>query len=244
MKTFIRLALIVLCTAPALAFAQEIKKDLRFFSEVIVSPKINLILERGERESIRIVYAQVDPEKINIEQEGDRLKLYLDDARLVDKREYRDDAYDSKASIYRDAEITAYVTYTELELLEVRGAQEVTCRTPIQANDFVLRVYGETEIMLDTLNTERFKLVAYGENKIRIRGKAERQRYTLYGENKVDGRGLAGATITTNIYGEGRLQVNASDEVKINAFGEPRIDVEGTSMINKGLILGKSEIRH
>ena len=45
------------------------------------------------------------------------------------------------------------------------------------------------------------------------------------------------------MYGEGRLTVNASDEVRISAFGEPQINVMGTSFINKGIVIGKADIR-
>lgn len=235
------LSLIVLLT-PATIRAQEIKKDLRPFSKVIVSPKINVILHQGTHESIRIDYSGVEPEKIQIEQDNDRLKIYLEEARYVEKQDHYDDS-DSKVSRYHNASVTAHITYTQLDLLEVRGDQEITCLSPIEADQFTLRVYGENEITLDTLHIQRFKLVAYGENKIRLKGNADHQRYALYGENKVDSRALTGATISTQIYGEGRLMVNATDEVKINAIGEPHIEVEGTSFINKGIILGKSEIR-
>jgi len=234
-----------LLAASSFAFGQEIKKNLRPFNKITVSPKINLILQKGSEESIRITYSNIDPAKINVVVEGNKLSLYLDQARLVDKRERTNDDYDydSKTSIYKNAEVTAYVTYTRLSVLEVRGNQEVTCHSVIDANDFILRAYGEAEITLDTLQAKNLKVVAYGENKIKLNGIADHQRYALYGENKINGRGLQGSTISTSLCGEGRLQVNASDEVKINAIGEPEIEVHGTSMINKGFIIGKTDIR-
>lgn len=242
MKKHLQIFSLVLLLTPAAIQAQEIKKDLRPFSKVIVSPKINVILHQGSRESIRIDYFGIEPEKIQVEQDNDRLKIYLEEARFVEKQDRYDDS-GSKVGRYHQAIITAHITYTHLDLLEVRGDQEITCLSPIEADQFTLRVYGENEITLDTLRIQRFKLVAYGENKIRLKGTADHQRYALYGENKVDSRALTGATISTNLYGEGRLMVKATDEVKINAIGEPRIEVEGTSFINKGIILGKSEIR-
>ncbi len=225
------------------SFAQEFEKELGSFDKIIVSPKINLILERGDRESIRIKSSNIEPGKINVEIINNKLHLYLDNARIVEKQE-RTNEYHSKMSIYRDVEVTAYVTYIELSALEVRGEQEVTCLSSINSDKFKLKVYGETEITLESLTTQKFKAVVYGENKIKIKeGKADHQRYRLYGENKIDTRALSSATVSTTIYGEGRLTVNATDEVRISAFGEPQINVMGTSFINKGIVIGRAEIR-
>jgi len=223
--------------------AQEFEKNLTSFDKIVVSPKINLILEKGDQESIRIRYSNIDAGKINIEVTNGKLQLYLDNAKVIDKRE-RTDEYNSKMSIYRNAEVTAYVTYAYLTALEIRGEQEVTCLSKLENDKFKLKVYGESEVTLESLYTQKFKAVAYGENKIKIKeGKANYQRYRLYGENKIDTRALASSTVSTTIYGEGRLTINASDEVRISAFGEPQINVSGTSYINKGIIIGRVDIR-
>jgi hypothetical protein len=242
-KIAFTLILAVSAISPFLSLAQEFEKELGSFNKIIVSPKINLILEKGDQESIRITYSNINAGKINVEVINHKLHLYLDNARIVEKQE-RMDEYHSKMSIYRNAEVTAYVTYTELSALEVRGEQEVTCLSKLDSYKFKLKVYGEAEITLESLFTEKFKAVVYGENKIKIKeGKADHQRYRLYGENKIDTRALASSTVSTTIYGEGRLTINATDEVRISAFGEPQINVMGTSFINKGIVIGRVDIR-
>ena len=49
--------------------AQEIQKKLDPFDKIIVSPKINLVLQKGEQESILIKYSNVTADKINIEEQ-------------------------------------------------------------------------------------------------------------------------------------------------------------------------------
>jgi hypothetical protein len=239
------LILTALLASSTLSFGQEIQKKLNPFSKITVSPKINLILEKGTEESIRIVYSNIDPGKINVEVEGNKLNVFLDQARIVDKRERTDEYdYNSKTSIYHNAEVTAYVTYTQLKSLEVRGEQQVISRGLLENESFDLKAYGQAEITFDSLITREFKAVVYGENKIKIKaGKAEHQRYRLYGENKIDTRALTSISVSTSIYGEGRLSVNASDEVRVSAIGEPEVNVTGTSFINKGIIIGKAAIR-
>ena len=169
----------------------------------------------------------------------------MDDARILDKhKRTHDESYSANISIYRDAVITAYVTYRELKVLDVRGEEEVSCDSSIDTEKFKLKVYGEAEINLASLHTKKFKAVLYGENKLKIKeGQTGHQRYRLYGANKIDTRSLSSETISTTIYGEGRLSVNATNEVRINAFGEPEVNVSGTSHISRGIVIGRTDIR-
>jgi hypothetical protein len=242
-KSISWIGLLLITTAELLnAQEQTIERKLRSFNKITVSPKIHVVLTQGDQESIKLTYSNIDASEINVTVDGEKLRIYLDEARIVDKRE-RYDNY-GKRSVYHDANITAYVTFRDLSLLEIRGDQDVSVNQLLGADHFLIRAYGSAEITIDSLQANSLKVVAYGENKIRIRaGKAETQRYVLYGENKIDSRNLDGHTISSNIYGEGRLTVNASDEVRINAIGEPEVNVTGTSFINKGLVIGKPDIR-
>ncbi|HKZ36467.1 MAG TPA: hypothetical protein VJ184_02375, partial [Chryseolinea sp.] len=79
------LSFLLLVGSMQFTFAQEIIKDLKSFNKVIASPKINLILEQGEQESIRLIYSNVEPSKINIKVQGNTLRVYLDEAKVTEK---------------------------------------------------------------------------------------------------------------------------------------------------------------
>lgn len=235
------LALASLMLLAQFSMAQEITRDLKSFSKIIVSPKINLILEKGDHESIRLVYANVSPDKINIRVQGNTLRIYLDDAKVTEKAERINPK--EKRSIYRNASLTAYVTYSELEHLEIRGNQELTCNGPIRAERFTLKAYGENEIRLASVRTDYLKASLYGENDLRIRGgKAEYQKYKLFGENRIDTQELKSYSATTNIYGESRIKLSTQDQLRVNAFGESEISYNGNANVNKGLIFGHTQI--
>jgi len=243
MKKLLITALFAASCSMAIA-QEEVIRKVTSFNKVSVSPKINLVLEMGEKESVRMVYKNITANKINVEVVGKKLRIYLDDARLIDKRDrsYSEDN-NSRVSVYHDAVVTAYVTYRDLHELEMRGAETATCDTKIEADKFKLIVYGETEVILASLNTHKFKASLYGENTIKIKsGESAHQVYRLFGENKIDTRGLESTTATARVYGEGRLKMKASDEVRINAFGEPDIDISGNPHISRGIIIGKSHI--
>lgn len=247
MKTLLALFLILL---GAYASAQDqdqdkpvVEKKLPRFEKIRLSPKINLVLKKGEQESIHIDYANVAPEKIKIEVRRGKLLIYLDEAKIVDKRvkRYR---HGSRVSMYHDAVITAYVTYTELTQLEMRGESDLSCDSAIVTDKFKLKVYGSNEVDLAYLKADKFKASFYGENVIKIRaGEAGHQVYRLFGENKIDTRGLESNTASARIYGEGRLRLKANDHVRLTSFGEPDIDISGPAHITKGIMIGRTSIR-
>ena len=238
-KTLLVVALLIL----PLHFlaAQEITRDLDSFRKIIVSPRINLILEKGDQESIRLVYSNVPADKINITIKNNTLRVYLDDAKVNEKTE-RVNPYEQR-SIYHNVSLTAYVTYKELEHLEIRGNQELTCNGPIRAERFTLRAYGENEIWLASVKADYLRTSLYGENDLKIRGgKAEYQKYKLFGENRIDTHELKSYSATANSFGESQITLTTQDQLRINAFGESQISYNGDADVNKGLVFGNTTI--
>ena len=84
----------------------------------------------------------------------------------------------------------------------------------------------------------------YGENVLNILdGDAGHLSYKMYGVNKIDTRGLRSVTSNATVYGEGRINLNTTEELRLNSFGEPRVDVIGDPIISKGMVFGKPYIR-
>src|SRR5690606_20326493 len=146
-----------------------------------------------------------------------------------------------RVGIYEGVLVTAYVTYRDLETLEIRGSQELTCLDPLESDVFRLRAYGENEIRLTSLKTGFFKAKLYGENDLRVqKGRTLEQKFLSYGDNKIDTKGLRSDYIITSVFGEGSLKINSAEEVRIDAFGEPKIFVDGGAHINRRLVIGKA----
>lgn len=237
MITTLLLAMVLLTHAQ-----EEVIRKVPSFDKISVSPKINLVLEKGDKESVRVAYSNISPGKINVEVVGSKLRIYLDQARLVDKRDRSSDNH-SRVSRYHDVTVTAYVTFRHLKELEMRGEETLTCESNIDVDKFKLKVYGEAEVNLASLNTHKFKASLYGVNNVKIQsGESSHQVYRLFGENKIDTRGFESITASARIYGEGRLRMKATEEVRINSFGEPDIDIIGNPHISRGIIIGRTHI--
>jgi hypothetical protein len=212
------------------------------FSRIIASPRINLILTEGDKESIQLVYHRVGSDKINIEVKGKTLRIYLDDAKVNEKMERVSNS--EKRSIYDDVSITAYVTYRTLRHLEIRGNQELTCNSPLEADKLVLKAYGENDISLSSVKAGYLKTALYGENRLKIKGgKADYQKYRLYGENRIDTHELKSYAAAATIFGESKVKLYSQDELRVTSFGEAEVAFNGQANVNRGLIFGKTEIR-
>lgn len=242
-----RFSLLILlsCVTLAAQAQDEIVKDLKPFTSIIASPRVNLILTKGDQEHIRLVYHDVSKGKINIEVHQKTLHIYLDDARKVEKMASYTDRYSRRRSMYAGVSITAYVTYKDIESLEIRGNQELTCNDALEADEFRLKAYGENTINLASLKTDFFKASLYGQNILNIRkGRVVEQKYKLYGENRIDTHDMRSAFASASIFGEGNVRINTSEEVRVDAFGEPSIYVNGGAHVNKRLVFGRTAIHH
>lgn len=219
--------------------------NVRSFDKVVASPKIDLVLLEGDEESVRLEYSGVDRDRIMVEVTGRKLHIYLENAKIVE-RPVR--VYDGKRKwrypMYKRASVTAYVTYRQLEGIEIRGNGTVFCESDIDARKFKLKAYGENEIRIPMLTASKLKTKLYGVNNVRIGGgQVGHQKHVSYGESKIDTRRLDSRTAATTVYGEGRIMLRATDEVHVTSFGEPNFIVEGSPIINKGLIFGNARIR-
>lgn len=243
MKKIYLLTLLTLISANLLR-AQESEKALKSFNKIIASPHIHVVLQKGDKESIRLTFNDSSvKDKMNVEVEGKTLHLYLDGARKIEK--YLDDEHKSwNQGVYHGVNITAYITFKQLSGLEIRGEQQLTCNDPIEADEFTLRAYGENDIRLASLKTDYLMITFYGENKLLVSdGKVLEQRYRLYGENDINTSDMKSAYVSTSIFGEGQLRLHSAKEVRVHAFGSPRIEVSGGGHVSRTLVLGEAHIR-
>ena len=204
--------------------AKPVEQSLKSFNKIIASPHIYVVLQKGDKESVRLTFNDNSvKDKMNVEVEGKTLHLYLDGARKIEK--YIDDEHKSwNRGVYHGVRITAYVTFRNLTGLEIRGEQELTCNDPIEADEFTLRAYGDNDIRLASLKTDYFRI-------------------TLYGENDINTRDMKSAYVSTSIFGEGQVRLYSAREVRVHAFGSPRIEVTGGGHVNRQLVLGEAHIR-
>lgn len=215
------------------------------FDKVIVSPHIEVKFIQGTEESVHIEETSVDMEKINIEVKGSTLRIYLDDAKEVTKNKTTNhNGFKRRSPIYKGTQVKATITFKDLKELSVRGEETVVVEDALNRGKFRLKVYGEPNVRFNELHLNLLKTTIYGTGNVKIvSGSVKEQRYTAYGEAKVDAREIFNNTTKITSYGAAEFNINASEEIKVTAYGETLVKYSGDPQIRKGLVIGELDIR-
>ncbi|MGI9549915.1 MAG: head GIN domain-containing protein [Aurantibacter sp.] len=239
------LCLMLFGASPILAQQHEKIFDVEHFDKVIISPHIQATLIEGDEESVHIDYANVSEDEINVEVEGNTLRVYLEGAKTLDRNERKyDEAYHKSRAHYEGAQVKAIITYTNLEVLSVRGEKRIDCESKIDQKDFTLRIYGESQVYLSEVDLEKLKVTIYGESYLEVeKGTVDYQRYTAYGESKVNTMSVTNSAAKITAYGESDFRVNVSDKLKVTCYGETHITYEGSPEVDRGIVIGEATIR-
>lgn len=225
------------------SFAQT-TTNVNHFNKAIISPHIQVTFVEGNEESVTIENSTVDKDKINIEVNGNTLRIYLDGAKDITKnKKVYDNGYEEKRSIYNGTIVTSIVTYKTLEDLSVRGEETIVCKSLLKGDKFRLTIFGESHLILNEVKLGQLQTVMYGESSLEIKaGSIHSQKYVVYGEGKINSLAISGNTSKITAYGEANFQMNVSDEIKITAFGDAKLAYKGNPTINKGLHIGEMQI--
>lgn len=225
------------------SFAQTVT-TVKPFDKIIVSPHIQATFVEGDEESVSIESSTVDTGKIHIEVKDKTLRVYLEGAKDIEKNEtdYRN-GYKEKHSIYQGTVVRAVITYKTLRQLSIRGDEKQLCKSAITGDKFELRIYGESDVVLNEMKLDELVAATYGECHVTfLSGSVASQKYTAYGEGEINSASLSGKSSAITAYGEADFTMNVSDEIKITAFGEAKIHYKGSPVIRKGLNIGEVHI--
>ena len=225
------------------AFAQTTTK-VNHFDRVVVSPHIQVTFVEGDEESVTIESTTVSNEKINIKVKNNTLSVYLDSAKVTTKnKKVYENGYEEKRPVYRGTVVTAVVTYKKLNELSLRGDETHICKSPLAGDHFRLWIYGESNVMINEVSLGKLTATIYGESSLDIKtGTIRDQKYTAYGEGKINSLGITGRVSKLTAYGEADFKMNVSDEIKMVAFGEAKLEYKGNPKITKGLHFGEIHI--
>lgn len=220
-------------------FAQT--TSVAHFEKIIISPYIQVVFVEGDKEQVDIENCRVDKSKLHIEVNNKTLWVYLEGAKQIPKNEKTyENGYKEKHSIYNGTVVTATITYKMLKDLSIRGEETQVCKSPLSAEKFNLKIYGESKVILNEVNFGELHTKLYGESTLEIKaGTIKEQNYTSYGESTINSIAVNGRTGYITAYGEADFTMNASDKIKVTAFGDAKLHYKGDPEIVKGLHFGE-----
>lgn len=211
------------------------------FHKIIISPYIEATFIQGDQERVVINSAIVDLEKLHTETKNGTLRLYLEGAKEI-PRKSRHDRY-RRDDLYPPHAVTVTIYYKNLDALSLRGEERFTVSSPLSAEDFNLKLYGESAITFAEVHIGDLQTTVYGEGMVELEsGSVNRQFYTCYGEATINTSEITGAEAKLTAYGDSEFKMNVSNRIKITSFGESKLHYKGNPEIVKGIRIGGGEI--
>lgn len=213
------------------------------FHKVIISPYIQVTFIQGDQESVTINDIIVDSSKLHVEVKSGTLRMYLDGAKDIPRNE-KNYKNDGGHPLYPNHAVIATIMYKKMDVLSLRGAETFLHESPLSADEFTLRVYGQSRVIFTEVHIDKMHTTMYGESSLDIKsGKINEQYYTCYGEGKVNTTGISSYEAKFTAYGESEFAVNVSDRIKITAFGEAKLRYMGSPTIVKGIHIGEMDLK-
>lgn len=226
------------------ANAQTKTIDVESFDKVVVSPHISIVFKEGSKESVTVKSMTEPMEKLNVEVKNNALHIYLEDARIVTgtKKEDRN-GYTGTKDLYTGTVVKAIVTYKSLKSLDLRGEENFTFESRLSADKLKMSIYGESQVYMNEVAIQNLQVSLYGESFLEItKGSVAKQKFMAYGESNVNTANVVNKETKLTAYGDGTFQFNVSEKLKISSYGEATITYSGAASLNKGIIIGETEI--
>jgi Putative auto-transporter adhesin, head GIN domain len=249
-KQYIMRKLIAILSTGMLVFSAGVTNaqsgPVARFHKVIISPYIQVTFVEGDRESVTINHTIADSNKLHVEVHGGTLRLYLDGAKDIphNQQYYSSDGNQQSHHLYPDHAVIATVVYRKLDAVCLRGEETSVFQSPLSADKFTLRVYGESTVIVAEAHIANMHTTIYGESSLVIKaGEVNRQYYTCYGEGKINTTAIAGQAAKVTAFGEAEFRVNVTDRIRIIAFGEAKLRYMGNPTIVKGIHIGEVDLQ-
>lgn len=221
--------------------AQSKKNVVASFEKIIISPHVEAVLKQGAETAVTINKSKISEDKLNVEVEGNTLRVYLDGAKMVTKSERV--AYGRKP-IYQGTMLTVTITYKTLKNLSVRGEEVVTSESLIDEDELKLSIYGEAKVYFNAVTLNELNVAIYGESYLEVKdGMVKRQVYRAYGESEVNTLEMNNDETKITAYGESNFRINVSDRLKVTCYGETSINYKGNATVDKGIVIGEASLR-
>lgn len=189
-------------------------RDVSAFDEIRVGGAFNVILTQGDSETLKIEADENLLPLIETKVKGNTLVIST-----------RENIRDSK-------KLNLYITFKDIELLDVSGACEVTNEGVLNFSNIRLEGSGASEISLQ-MNADKLRCHYSGASEIELAGKAKECIAELSGASEFKAYDFVVEDLEMNISGAGEAKVNATVSLKVEVSGAGSVRYMGNPSIDQ-----------
>ena len=196
------------------------------FNGVRIGGAFKVVLTKGSTSALKIEAEDNILPKIETYVEGGTLVIKLRDNWSFNTR----------------GPMRAYITFTDLQSLDISGAVTATCEGTIEADRFTLDASGASNINLPfkvrELNTD-----VSGASKITLTGSAERFSLDASGATSLYAFGLSTGRSRLDLSGASKAEISVNEELNVDASGASKVTFRGSPRIQTIDASGASKVR-
>ena len=202
----------------------DVEKDVLEFSEISIGGAFDVYLRQAEESEVVLRIDENLEEYIEVEVEGDRLKVR------------------TTRPIRKAKSLAVYISVEEITEIELNGAIELKGKGPIHFTNLDIECNGASEVDLQLFGNN-LKYDGTGASEARFNGEVNSAQFEVNGSGEIDAPGLEvqNADIEINGAGEADVFVTQKLNVEVNGsgdveyYGEPSIsqDINGSGSIQK-----------
>ncbi len=246
-------AAFVIVSAAAQNVVYDAHADVRkvsSFNKVSISGALSVYLSQGKEQAVAVSSEDGKyNDKIKTEVRDGMLKVYVESGNW------------NKWS-WGNKELKAYITITDIEMLNVSGASSVKLTDPITANDLKVEVTGASSIKGAGLNGNNINLHLTGASSVKIPIKGSSLDFHLTGASDADvdgsttslsveatgassfkGFDLSSTNCKVHATGASSISVTVSKELEAEATGASSVGYKGDAVITNLNVSGASSVK-
>jgi len=178
------------------------------FSSIKVGEGISVYLEKGQKESIRVVTERGGAGRVVTELSGTTLKIH----------------FDGSNSHLRDVKV--YVTFVKLNEIYASSAAGIYSKSIIEASDLEISVTSAATVEL-TIEAGEVEVAVSTSGDLVLEGKAALLEAKVSTAGDIDAYGLAAAHVIINASTAGSARVTATKEIEARAATAGEIRYRG-----------------
>lgn len=198
---------ILISISPVLAQKTE-TRSVGQFSGVKVSEGIDVILQTGDKESVKVEVNGTDPSNVVTEVAGSYLKIHMRDGR------------------YRGVDAKVYVTYVNLDKLSAISAGSIFSDATIHASSMEISASSAGSIEV-TIEASSAKVSSSAAGDMELKGKVQRLSAEAATAGEIDAYDLSARQVEAEASTGGSLKVSVIESLEAQASSGGSIRYRG-----------------
>lgn len=195
---------------------EERTEDVDNFTRLDISGNFDVFLLQGKRPGLRIEADENLQDIIKVRQSGSLL--------VIDARE----------NIIRAKKKNLYISYTDLERVELNGAIDIKSESTIEVRSLSIFCSGASDMKLDII-ADKLHIDVSGATDCDLEGKVDRAELEFSGAGDFNAIDLETKELSIEMNGAGHARVYATEELNVNVSGAGSVRYKGNPNIQKSI---------